>query len=373
MQNIPFLDLKKQYESIKGEIDTIIAKVINESAFIKGAYVKQFEEAFSDFIEIKHSIGVGNGTDALIIALKTLNIGEGDEIISVANTFIATTEAITSTGAKIKFVDIDPKTYNINVQEIEKKISPKTRAIIAVHLYGQPADIDPIITLAKKYNLKIIEDAAQAHGSKYKDKNIGTIGDMACFSFYPGKNLGAYGDGGAITTKRDDLAEKARMIADHGRISKYDHSFEGMNSRLDGIQAGILNVKLKYLSKWNERRREIAYLYNEQLKDTGLVLPSEIPDAYCVYHLYVIRIKRKLKKQFQEFLKQNGIASGIHYPIALPFLKAYAYLNHSHDEFPEAFGVSQEIVSIPIYPELSNDQVKYISDKIKEFLKINKI
>ena len=368
MNNIPFLDLNKQYESIKQEIDNAISDVISDMAFIKGPYVKKFEEAFAKFTNAKHCIGVGNGTDALYIALKALNIGSGDEVITAANTFIATAEAITMTGADVKFVDINPKTYNIDVQKIEEKITSNTKAIIAVHIYGQPADMDPIIDLARKYNLKIIEDAAQAHGAVYKGKTIGMIGDIGCFSFYPGKNLGAYGDGGALVMNDDDLALKVRMYADHGRISKYDHSIQGMNSRLDGLQAAILNVKLKYLSQWNEQRRKNAYLYNEFLKDTNLILPYEYPDVYAVYHLYIVRIKVGKREQFQKYLRENGIATGIHYPIALPYLKAYAYLKHTTDDFPEALKASTEIVSLPLFPELRIEQISYIADHIKKYL-----
>ncbi|MCK5704603.1 MAG: DegT/DnrJ/EryC1/StrS family aminotransferase, partial [Cyclobacteriaceae bacterium] len=266
--NIPFVDLKSQYKSIKNEIDPVIFDVISNGAFIGGAYHKNFETAFAKFCNAKHCVGVGNGTDALFIALKTLGIKEGDEVITVANSFIATSEAITMTGAKVVFVDINPQTYNIDVKKIEEKITPKTRAIIPVHLYGQPADMDPIMEIAQNYNLKVIEDAAQAHGAVYKGRTTGSIGDLACFSFYPGKNLGAYGDAGAIVTDDENLAIKARMIANHGRVEKYNHEMEGVNSRLDGLQAAILNVKLKLLPEWTENRRKNAYLYNKHLKDT---------------------------------------------------------------------------------------------------------
>ena len=266
---IPLVDLKAQYERIKDEIDAAIQEVIATSAFIGGPYVRAFEEAFARFCEVKHCIGVGNGTDALFIALKSLGIGVGDEVITAANSFIATSEAITATGAQVVFCDIDPKTYNIDVSQIEAKITPQTKAIIPVHLYGQPADMDPILELARRYGLKIIEDAAQAHGARYKGRRVGSLGDVACFSFYPGKNLGAYGDGGAIVTNDDELALKIRMFANHGRVDKYDHKIEGMNSRLDGLQAAILSVKLKYLEEWTESRRQLAYLYNESSGGLG--------------------------------------------------------------------------------------------------------
>jgi dTDP-4-amino-4,6-dideoxygalactose transaminase len=320
--NIQLVDLKAQYETIKNDIDAVIKDVVAKTAFIGGEYAAKFEEAFARFCSVKHCVGVGNGTDALFIALKTLGIGAGDEVITVANSFIASSEAITQTGARVVFVDINPKTYNIDTGKIENKITARTKAIIPVHLYGQPVDMDPILSLAKKHNLKIVEDCAQAHGALYKGRTIGSIGDMACFSFYPGKNLGAYGDGGAVVTNDDVLAKKARMFANHGRVDKYDHEIEGINSRLDGLQAAILGVKLKHLGAWSEARRKNAYLYNEYLKGTGLVTPVEIPDVKAVYHLYVVRTKKDMRQKIQDHLKSKGIATGIHYPIALPNLKA---------------------------------------------------
>jgi len=363
---IPFVDLKRQYETIKDEIDNVIFKVISESAFIGGKYVKNFEEAFTKFCNVKHCIGVGNGTDAIFIALKSLGIGKGDEVITAANSFIATSEAITMTGATAVFVDINPQTYNIDVRKIEEKVTPRTKAIIPVHLYGQPADMDPILNIAKKYNLKIVEDAAQAHGAVYKDRRIGSFGDMACFSFYPGKNLGAYGDAGAIVTNNEELVLKASMFANHGRSDKYNHEIEGVNSRLDGLQAAILEVKLKHLPKWTEMRRKNAYCYNKYLTGTGLITPVEIKNVIAVYHLYVVRVKKELRQKLQAHLQSKGISTGIHYPIALPNLKAYAYLNHIENDFPEASKASQEIVSLPMFPELEESQIKYIVNTIKE-------
>lgn len=369
--NIQFVDLKAQYETIKNEIDSVIKAVVSETAFIGGQYVTKFEDSFATFCGVKHCIGVGNGTDALFIALKALGIGSGDEVITVANSFIATSEAITQTGARVVFVDINPRTYNIDTNKIGAKITSRTKAIVPVHLYGQPADMDPIIALARTHNLKIIEDCAQAHGALYKGKTIGSLGDMACFSFYPGKNLGAYGDAGALVTNDDKLAVKARMFANHGRVDKYDHEMEGINSRLDGLQAAVLGVKLKHLSGWSESRRRNSYLYNEYLKETNVITPAEIDDVSAVYHLYVVRIKKELRKRLQEHLKAKGISTGIHYPIALPNLKAYSYLNHSPNDFPEATKASQEIVSLPMYPELDATQIRYIADSIKEFLSAN--
>ncbi|MBM4306337.1 MAG: DegT/DnrJ/EryC1/StrS family aminotransferase [Deltaproteobacteria bacterium] len=375
---IPLVDLKAQYESIKPEIDSAISKVISESAFVGGPFVESFEKAFAEFCNAKHCIGVGNGTDALFIALKTLGIGPGDEVVVPANSFIATSEAVTLTGARVVFVDIDPKTYNIDPNKLEDCVKARyalcsmhsvnrLKAIIPVHLYGQPADMDPILEIARKYDLKVLEDSAQAHGAEYKGRKIGSLGDMACFSFFPGKNLGAYGDGGAIITNDDSLALKARMYANHGRIAKYDHEMEGINSRLDGLQAAILKVKLGHLSEWTEIRRNNAYLYNELLKDTDLVIPHEIEGVKAVYHLYVVRVKQELREKLQNYLKSNGVSTGIHYPIALPDLKAYSYIRNNRNGFPEATKAAKEILSLPMYPELEESQIHYIKKVIDQF------
>ena len=366
--NVPFVDLKAQYESIKPEIDVAISDVISQTAFVGGPFLASFEKAFADFCNVRNCIGVGNGTDALYLAVRALGIGPGDEVITVANSFIATSEAITAAGAKVVFVDINPATYNIDVTKIEEKVTPKTKAIIPVHLYGQPADMDPILAIANKHNLKVIEDAAQAHGAEYKGRRIGSIGDAACFSFYPGKNLGAYGDGGAIVTNDDELDEKVRMIANHGRLDKYDHKLEGVNSRLDGLQAAILSVKLGHLPAWTEGRRRNAYMYNDYLKDVSVVTPEEIKDVKAVYHLYIVRVKNGMRQKLQDYLASKGIATGIHYPIALPNLQAYAYMNHTQNDFPEATRVSQEIVSLPMYAELSEQQISFVAESIRECL-----
>jgi len=363
---VSFIDLRAQYSSIKSEIDKAIQDVIHDAAFVGGQYVRKFETAFATYCKVKHCVGVGNGTDALFIGLKTLGIGKGHEVITAANSFIATAEAITMAGAKVVFVDCNNKTYNIDIQKIEKTIKKNTRAIIPVHLYGQPTDMDPIIKLARKYNLYIIEDACQAHGAKYKNKNIGTIADCACFSFFPGKNLGAYGDGGAIVTSNDQLAEKAMMFANHGRKEKYNHEFEGINSRLDGLQATILYVKLKYLDKWTKKRRAIAAKYDKGLKNI-VITPFVAPNGKHVYHLYVIRIKNRDK--VKEFLANKGITTGIHYPIPLPFLKAYSYLGHKPADFPVAYFLKDELLSLPIHGDMTDEQVAYVIEQIKESVK----
>ncbi|PKN28951.1 MAG: erythromycin biosynthesis sensory transduction protein eryC1 [Deltaproteobacteria bacterium HGW-Deltaproteobacteria-21] len=367
MKTIAFVDLRRQYEEIRGEIDRAMEEVISKTAFVGGSFLKSFEEGFAAFCGAKHCIGVGNGTDALFLALKALGIGAGDEVITVANSFIATSEAVTMTGAKVVFVDIDPRTYNIDVTKIEEKITSRTKAILPVHLYGQPADMDPILEIGAKHGLKVVEDAAQAHGAMYKGRRIGSIGDIGCFSFYPGKNLGAYGDGGAIVTSNDEWAVRARMLANHGRVEKYDHDMEGVNSRLDGLQAAILGVKLKHLPEWNERRRRNASLYNEYLKNSGVVTPFEIKDVQPVYHLYVVKCGNGVREKFQDHLKQRGISTGVHYPIALPNLKAYAYLGHRESDFPVATAASREIVSLPMFPELVRSEIEYVAEAVKDF------
>lgn len=370
--NIPLVDLKAQYTAIKAEVDQAIGDVITASAFIGGRHVDAFEKAFAQYCSARHCIGVGNGTDALFITLKTLGIGHGDEVITVANSFIATSEAITLTGARVVFVDIDPKTYNIDVSKIEAKINGNTKAIIPVHLYGQPADMDPILELARKHGLKVIEDCAQAHGARYKGRPIGTMGDAATFSFYPGKNLGAYGDGGAIVSNNGEFALKAKMFANHGRVEKYDHAMEGVNSRLDGLQAAILNVKLAHLPQWTEARRQHAYLYNRLLTHPGVTKPTESANVIAVYHLYVIRVKRELRGSLQKHLLAKGISTGIHYPIPLPKLKAYAYLNHTENDFPRAYAAAGEIVSLPMYAELDEEKIAYVAKEVTAFLDSNK-
>jgi dTDP-4-amino-4,6-dideoxygalactose transaminase len=369
---IPFVDLKAQYESIKGEIDQAIGDVIASSAFIGGPFVKAFESSFAAFCGAKQCIGVGNGTDAIFLTLKAMGIGRGNEVITAANSFIATSEAITMSGAKVVFVDIRPDTYNIDPDKIEEKIMGKTKAIIPVHLYGQPADMDPILRIARKHGLKVIEDAAQAHGATYKGRMVGTLADAACFSFYPGKNLGAYGDAGAVVTDDDTLGLKVRMLANHGRVAKYDHELEGVNSRLDGLQAAILKVKLKNLPAWTEMRRANARMYNDLLKETpDLETPVEMQSVKSVYHLYVIRVKGDSRKTLQEHLQVKGISTGIHYPIALPSLKAYEYLNIRESDLPEAHRASREILSLPMYPELHKAQIAYVSRNINIFCGVN--
>lgn len=361
--HVPFVDLKAQYASIKSEIDGAIAEVIAETAFIGGKRMKQFEFNFAAYCGAKHCVGVGNGTDAITIALFGMGIGQGDEVITAANSFIASSEAITTAGAKVVFADVDPVTYTIDPKAVEKVITSRTRALLPVQLYGQPADMDALQALAKKHNLKIIEDAAQAHGGEFNGKRVGTLGDACSFSFYPGKNLGAYGDGGAIVTNNDELATRMRMYANHGRIGKYDHEFEGINSRLDGLQAAILGVKLPHLEKWTEGRRRAAARYNANLKGHDVVVtPVEREGSRHVYHLYVIRLEER--DRVQAALKEDGIESGVHYPVALHTLGAYKYLGHKPEDFPISYGYSKKILSLPMYPEVSDAQIDYVCERL---------
>ena len=362
---IKFLDLKKQYDNIKDEIDEAIKNVINETAFIGGKYVVKFEEEFANYQEAKYAIGVGNGTDALEIAIESLDLPKGSEIIVPANSFIASSEAVTRTGHKVVFCDCDEKNYTISIKSIKNKITPNTSAIIAVHLYGHPCDMDEILKIAGENHLKVIEDCAQAHGAEYKGKKVGSIGDIGTFSFYPGKNLGAYGDGGAIITNNENLAKKCKMIANHGRIEKYNHEFEGRNSRLDGLQAAILSVKLKYLDNWTKARIKVADYYLETLKDVSdIILPKREDWAKQVYHLFVIRTKKRDK--LKQYLQDNGIQTGIHYPISLPKLKAYKYLNQDNENFI-ANKIDSELLSLPIGEHLNETDLNNIVKLIKEF------
>ena len=364
---IPLVDLKRQYESIKTEIDAVILEVLSKTAFIGGSYVKDFEGSFARFCGVRHCVGVGNGTDALFVALKALGIGPGDEVITVANSFIATSEAITMTGARVVFADIEPVSYNIDPDRIEEKLTPRTRAIVPVHLYGHPADMGAITAIARKHGLRVVEDAAQAHGAEFEGRRVGSLGDVACFSFYPGKNLGAYGDAGAIVTDDDGLALKVRMFANHGRISKYDHEMEGINSRLDGLQAAILQVKLRHLPEWTERRRRNALLYHRHLSGLPLITPAERENVRAVYHLYVVRVEPGLREGLQAYLQDHGIATGIHYPIALPNLKAYEYLCTGRGDCRESTKASGEILSLPMFPELEEEEIRHITGTIGKF------
>lgn len=366
---VPFVDLKAQYLNHKQEIDQAIANVINDTAFIGGKYVEEFEQNYAKEYGFKHVVGVGNGTDALFIAMKALGIGPGDEVITVCNTWISTSETISLTGARPVFVDIEPDFYDINADQIEQKITDRTRAIIPVHLYGQPANIEKVLEIARKYGLYVIEDCAQAHFAKFGNKYVGTFGDIATFSFYPGKNLGAYGDAGAVATNNEELAIKMRMFSRHGALKKHHHLMEGINSRLDGLQAAILNVKLKYIHQWNKQRLEHALYYNKLFQQLvpQVVTPKIRPDSTHIFHLYVIRTPRR--DELKQYLAENGIATAIHYPKILPMQPAYEYLKHTPDDFPVGYNYQSQILSLPMYPELTKEQIEYVVETISKFFK----
>lgn len=365
---VPFLDLKLQYVSIKNEISAAIQKVLESTAFAGGPFVKEFEESFAAFCQSQHAIGVGNGTDALWAALISLGVGPGDEVITVPNTFIATAEAISFCGARPVFVDIDDQTCNINPDALTKAITPRTKAIIPVHLYGQMADMDSIMAIAKKHGLFVIEDACQAHGAEYKGKKAGSIGDAGCFSFYPGKNLGAYGEAGAVVTNNALLAEKIRTFRDHGQKKKYYHEMIGWNGRMDGIQGAILSVKLKYLPAWTDARRAHASLYNKMLEGVAHVtLPCEADYAKHVYHIFPIRVQNR--DSLIDALAEKGISCGIHYPVPLHLTEAYKFLGYEKGSFPVTEKCAGELVSLPMFPELTKEQIEYTAAKFKEFVK----
>lgn len=364
MNKIPFVDLHAQYLSIKDEIDDAIARVIAESAFVRGPHVEEFENNFRNKMGVQHCISCSNGTDALYIAMKSLGIQQGDEVITTAHSWISTSETITQAGGKVVFCDTEQTTFNIDPSLIEQKITPRTRGIIPVHLYGQPADMDTIMQIARKHGLWVIEDCAQAHFATYQNKLVGTFGDAATFSFYPGKNLGAMGDAGCLVTNREDIAEFAAMFARHG--GKGDHQMEGINSRMDGLQAAVLNVKLKYIDEWIRNRQEIALKYDKELGNIDrLKVPLVKNNRTHVYHLYVIRSERR--DALREQLDAEGISTVLNYPKALPFYKAYAYLRHTPQDFPVAYRNQQEILSIPIYPEMPLESQNVVINAIRSF------
>lgn len=364
--NVPFVDLNTQYQSIKSEIDPAITAVINRSAFILGKEVEDFEREFAIFCETSHAVGVDSGYSALELILHALDIGPGDEVITTANTFIATALAIWSSGARPVFVDIDPITYNIDPAQIEPAITANTRAILPVHLYGHPADMDPILSIARDHNLHVVEDACQAHGSRYKGKRIGSLGDAAAFSFYPSKNLGAYGDGGIVVTKNPAIAEQIRILRDVGQRGKNIHPIKGLNRRLDNLQAAVLLTKLPHLTEWNDGRRRSAALYDRYLSDLPVTVPYVAPWAEPVYHLYVIKVAAR--DALQTHLSEAGVPTGIHYPTPIHLQPAFLELGYTPGRFPITEAFTDEILSLPIYPELDEDSIAYIASKIQEFV-----
>jgi dTDP-4-amino-4,6-dideoxygalactose transaminase len=364
---IAMCDLKKQYSMYKDEISEAINEVLEIGAYIGGPFVQKFEDEMKSYLNVNHAIACANGTDALMIALMALGIKEGDEIITTPFTFVATAEMIAVLGAKPVYVDVDPETYNIDTSKIEEKITDKTKAIIPVHIWGQSVDMDPIIEIASRYNLPVVEDNAQGIGSSYKGKMCGSIGDIATISFYPAKNLGAYGDGGMIVCRDDDMAEKIRMICNHGSKIRYHHEVLGLNSRLDGIQANILRVKLKYLDEENEKRRHVAKMYNELLRSEKIKVPFYADYGKSNIHQYGILVDDR--DGLQQYLNEHQVPNAIHYPIPLHLQPAFLSDDQSVGSLPIAESISKKVLNLPIHPFLEDEEVHHIVDVIKSYVK----
>lgn len=362
---IPLFDLGRQYDPLKEGIINGIEKVFSTMQLYQGENVQALEQEFAQFCGVQYGIGVSDGTAALHIILRAMGIGPGDEVITVSHTFIATAEAIVLAGAMPVFVDIEPDTLLMNIAQVEKRITPRTKAIIPVHLYGQTVDMDPLLEIASRHHLRVIENACQAHGAEYHGRRAGSLGDAAAFSFYHSMNLGAYGEGGFITTNNPDLARKIKMIREHGSERLYYHDLIGLNSRLDEIQAVILRAKLPYLQQWNEKRRSHAALYNELLKNTPVITPFECPGNKAVYHLYVIRTPRR--DELQTWLKDRGISTEIHYPVPIHLQGAFHFVNIKVGALPVTNGVTTEILSLPVFAELTVEEIETVVVAIKEF------
>ena len=366
--NLPLVDLARQYLSIKADVDAAIQHSIEQTAFIGGHRVSEFEQRFANYSQCQHGVACANGTDAIELALAALHIGSGDEVIVPGFTFFATAEAVFNVGATPILCDVDSERCTISAESIKPLITMNTKAVIVVHLYGQMADMDPIMSLCDEANITIIEDAAQAHGAEYKGRRAGSLGLMSTFSFYPGKNLGAYGDAGMVLTNDVDLATKVRKLANHGRMSKYAHDLIGRNSRMDAIQAAILSAKLNYLDQWTDARRRIASLYTSLLSSLEEIeVPVSFADGVSAYHLYVIRVDPAIRDSLMSYLKEKGISTGIHYPIAIPKLEAMTPTVKNPSEFPVSNRLAESVLSLPIFPELTEDEVTYVADHIKLF------
>ncbi|MDA9981305.1 DegT/DnrJ/EryC1/StrS family aminotransferase [Gammaproteobacteria bacterium] len=363
---IPFIDLKAQYRSIKDELEAAVLKVLASTQYSLGSEVAAFEEEFAAFCNTEYAVAVNSGTSALHLALIAAGVERGDEVITVASTFVATVAAIDYVGARPVFVDIEPGTLNIDAALIESRITERTKAIVPVHLHGHPSDMDPVLEIARRRGLRVIEDAAQAHDSEYKGRRVGGIGDIGCFSFYPGKNLGACGEGGIVVTNNAEYAEKIRMLRDWGQSSKYHHDFKGFNYRMDGIQGAVLRVKLRHLKDWTEARRRNASIYDELLSGVGVVTPVEEPYARHVYHVYAIRTPQR--DALQQVLKQRDIHTGIHYPIPVHLQKAYAEFGYEPGSLPVTETAASELLSLPLFAELGQGQIRQVSDTIREML-----
>ena len=363
--NVPYFDLPAQIRSLRPELDAAIARTLDQCSFCLGPDVAAFEKDFAAFLGAPHCLGCNSGTSALHLALRLLNIGPGDEVITTPYTFVATSWAVSYVGARPVYVDIDEATMNLDPGRIERALTPRTKAILPVHLYGHPFDLDPILALCRRRGLPLVEDAAQAHGARYRGRNVGTFGDLAIFSFYPGKNLGALGEGGALVTAGDNFAARARALRDHGSTKRYYHDEVGYNYRMEGIQGATLGVKLKHLPAWNQRRRAIAHRYHELLAGTPLRLPREAEGVESVYHLYVVR--HPARDALREHLAAHGVGTAMHYPVPVHLQKCYAAFGHRPGDFPVAERAARECLSLPVYPELTDAQVEYVAAAIREF------
>jgi len=364
---VPYLDLPAQMRAIRKEVDAAIARTLENCSFCLGPDVARFEEDFAKYIGAKYCIGFNSGTSALHVAMLLLNVGAGDEIITTPFTFVATSWAISYVGAKPVYVDIDEATFNLDPKLVEKAITPRTKAIMPVHLCGHPADLDSLLSTCRKHKLPLVEDAAQAHGAEYRGKIVGTFGEMSCFSFYPGKNLGAYGEGGGLVTNNSDYAARAKALRDHGSTKRYYHDEVGYNYRMEGIQGAVLGVKMKYLEKWTQERRRVAHRYEQLLADTPLQLPREADYAESAWHLYVVRHPRR--DDLKKHLEANGVGCGLHYPVPLHLQKCYAHLGYKEGDFPVAEKAARECLSLPIYPEMTEEQIQRVVEVVQDFFK----
>lgn len=365
---VKFVDLSAQHKPLEAELKEVFSRVLANGSFVLGPEVDRFEKMFAAFCGAEHCVAVANGTAALQLALQGLGVGSGNEVITAAHTFIATAEAINAAGARPVFVDIDPVSYTMDPMKLEAAITKRTKAIIPIHLYGQPADMDAINAIAAKHDLLVIEDSCQAHGAKYKGRPTGSLGKAACFSFYPSKNLGACGEGGAVTTNDAELAKQIRMLRDHGSVRKYEHDFPAYNLRLEGIQGGVLAAKLPHLNGWNDRRRMLAARYSELFAGSKVITPKELPYAHHVYHLYVVEVGDR--EALRKALSEQGIESGLHYPVPLHLQKAYEYLGYKKGDFPVSERVAGNHVSLPMYSELPIEHVEHVAKTVKEIVEL---
>lgn len=366
--NVPFVDLKMQHQELGEELRGAFARILDDASFIAGPDTNAFEEAFARYLGCGHAVSVSSGTAALHLALLGLGVGQGDEVVTTPHTFIATAEAITAVGARPVFVDVDPVSYTLDPNQVEARITPRTKAILPVHLYGQPADLGPLLSIARARRLALVEDACQAHGAEYRGRKAGTLGDAGCFSFFPSKNLGCCGEGGAVVTNNATLAERIRLLRAHGSRRKYEHRFPGFNFRMEALQGAILSVKLKYLDRWNARRRALASQYNQRLAEAGVILPIEMPYARHVYHLYVIQSPER--DALRGHLAACGIETGLHYPVPVHLQEAYRGLGYQEGDFPVTESITRHILSLPMFPEMALEVVDYVSSAVDDFHRV---